>query len=245
VLLAKLGPILEDPESVICDDGSGSAPLALIDGPVLCTVVPFENQGADSSEFPDGTTGIKIEPFCKNAYTSPGIECDYCPAGNCDLVAAPAIPSLAANNNNLFVGTDQTRTLAPGAYGTVTVHPRGRLRLSAGDYAFQTIELHSTSHLDLNKAGGPIRIVVYQSAKLQANYNHSSPNTAAGFILAYVGTQTAIAETQFRGTLVVPNGSLNLRALNSQSHEGEFFAKNLKTEGGATVRHVPGTCVSP
>jgi hypothetical protein len=156
----------------------------------------------------------------------------------------PALPTLAASNADVFVESDTTRPLAPGAYGKVTMHPRGHLRLVAGDYAFKTLEMDSTSQLDLDKSNGAIRVVVYDTTKLQGIYNHS-PNAATGFLLAYLGQQTVYAETQFRGTLVVPNASLNLRALNGVSHEGEFYAKDLKTEGGATVRHVPATCELP
>jgi len=99
-----------------------------------------------------------------------------------------------------------------------------------------------TSHRE--KANGTIRVVVYETTKLQATYN-PTPNNATGFLLGYLGQQTVYVETQFRGTLVVPNASLNLRALNGVSHEGEFYAKDLKTEGGATVRHVPAACALP
>lgn len=156
----------------------------------------------------------------------------------------PALPTLGASNSDVLVESDTSRTLAPGAYGKVTVHPRGRLRLQAGDYAFKTLEMDSQSALDLNKSQGNIRVVVYETTKLQASYNHT-PAGAPGFLLGYVGQQTVFVETQFRGTLVVPNASQNLRALNGVSHEGEFFAKDLKTEGGASVRHVPASCALP
>ena len=156
----------------------------------------------------------------------------------------PALPTLTASNNDVFVESDTSRTLVPGAYGKVTVHPRGHLKLQAGDYAFRSLETDSQSVLDLNKANGSIRVVVYETTKLQATYN-PTPNNATGFLLGYLGQQTVYVETQFRGTLVVPNASLNLRALNGVSHEGEFYAKDLKTEGGATVRHVPAACALP
>lgn len=159
-------------------------------------------------------------------------------------LAAPALPAYRASSVDVFVGPNGNRILSPGAYRSVTVHPNGRLRLSAEDYSFATLDLHSQSRLDLNKTAGPIRVVVNGTTKLQNSYNHT-PAGATGFVLGSLTQQTVFVETPFRGTLVVPRGSLNLRAVNGVSHEGEFLAKDIKAEAGARVSHVAGACVEP
>lgn len=150
-------------------------------------------------------------------------------------------PVLPAGTEEVFVGSDQTRTLAPGSYGKVIVHGGGRLVLTPGEYSFTELDLHWGSHLDLQNGLADIEVVVAGTTRLQSSVNYATGSTA-GFVLTYLGTDTVFLESQFKGTLLAPNGTLNFRALNGLSHEGEFYAKHIKTEGGAKVRHVPSSC---
>lgn len=153
----------------------------------------------------------------------------------------PEHSSLPAGTEAVFVGPNETMPLAPGQYGVVRVHPQGRLVLSSGKYVFAELDLHAMSHLDIQNSAGEVEVVVLGSTRLQSMFNYSS-GLVSGFTLAYLGTGTVYLESQFKGTLLVPNGTINVRALDKLRHEGEFFARDIKTEGGAKILHVPSSC---
>lgn len=131
--------------------------------------------------------------------------------------------------------------MAPGAYGQVTVRPGAHLQLSAGDYVFKSIDLESNAHLEIIKTNGPVRVLVLENAILRASYDHT-PATPNGFVMGFAGQNTVYLETPFRGTVVAPNATVNLRSVDPEVHRGEFFGKSIKTEGGARVVHVPAAC---
>jgi len=140
-----------------------------------------------------------------------------------------------------MVGAEQTRTLTPGSYGKVVVHGGGRLVLTAGDYSFSELDMQWNSALDVINGLGDIQLVVAGTTRLQSSVNYATGSTA-GFVLTYLGVDTVYLESQFKGTLLAPSGTLNFRALNGLRHEGEFYAKHIKTEGGAQVLHIPSSC---
>jgi hypothetical protein len=156
------------------------------------------------------------------------------------LVAWPSLPTQANSTTVVDVGSG-TRPLAPGAYGSVTIRPGAHLQLSAGDYVFKSIDLESNAHLDIIKTGGPVRVLVLENAILRGAYDHT-PATPTGFVMGFVGQSTVYLETPFRGTVVAPNATVNLRSVAPEVHRGEFFAKSIRTEGGARVQHVPASC---
>jgi hypothetical protein len=157
-------------------------------------------------------------------------------------VPLPALPSASKSTKSVSVGVGQTKPLAPGSYGAVTVYTNGKLLLSAGDYAFDSFDLEPSAHLVLDKTAGAIRVVVNKNIILRGVYDHT-PSSATGFVLGYLGTDIIYVESAFRGTLVAPAGEINHRALNGGHSEGEFFGKNVTTEAGAMVVHVPAACV--
>jgi hypothetical protein len=157
-------------------------------------------------------------------------------------VPLPALPPASKATNPVVVSVGQTKPLAPGSYGAVTIYTDGKLLLSAGDYAFDSLDLEPNAHLVLNKTAGAIRVVVNKNIILRGVYDHT-PSSATGFVLGYLGTDIIYVESAFRGTLVAPAGTINHRALNGGHSEGEFFGKNVTTEAGAMVVHVPAACV--
>jgi hypothetical protein len=158
-------------------------------------------------------------------------------------VPAPTLPSASKSTKAIVVNVGKSVSLAPGTYGAVTVYSTGKLLLVAGDYAFDSLDLEPGAHLVLNKTAGTIRVVVNKNTILRGSYD-LTPSAATGFVLGYRGADTLYVESPFRGTLVAPAGTINLRSLNGQNHEGEFFGKNVTTEAGATVVHPPAACGS-
>jgi hypothetical protein len=150
-----------------------------------------------------------------------------------------AVTFPATNQGPIALEPDEEQTLAPGAWGTVSVKSRSVLRLSSGTYFFNTLQvLEPQAVFELDQSGGPITIYVRDEFTYRG-----STITAGGevpdLLLVYTGTAQAFIEAPFRGTAVAPNAQLSLQANNGQLHQGAFFARHLRLEPDAVVEHVP------
>jgi len=124
------------------------------------------------------------------------------------------------------VSGGQTRTLAPGSYGSVTVFSGGRLNLTSGVYRFASLDLEPQAILGLAQASGPIQIQV-QSSLIWRGTETLTSGSIAGFTLAYFGTAIAPFEQPFTGVLVAPNAQATLGTDTSVTFAGQFYVKTL------------------
>lgn len=136
------------------------------------------------------------------------------------------------NQGSPIVEQNTSRSLAPGAWGSVTV--RGEVRLSSGTYFLDSLMLESTGKLVIDQAAGPVTIYV----RTALTYRGSASVVGGAFpnlFVGYFGTQDAFIESGFRGGIVAPSGKLVLGDLRG-AQEGRFFAKSVELRARARVR---------
>jgi hypothetical protein len=148
----------------------------------------------------------------------------------------PTLPTPSQSTAVVYLAPDTTRTLTPGAYGVVTLQPRSRLLISAGDYAFTSFDFESTAHLVVDTSHGPVRITTGAVTLFRGTFDMTVAQ-ANLFTFGYTGTAPLFVESAFEGTLVAPSSEVTLRAINQAVHSGQFFARTLHVDAGAKVVH--------
>jgi hypothetical protein len=152
------------------------------------------------------------------------------------FVSFPSLPPHVASTAVVYVAPDTTQPLAPGAYGAVTIQPRGKLLLTAGDYSFTSFDFESTAHLVIDTSHGPVRITTGAVTLFRGTFDMTVAQSKL-FTFGYTGTAPLYIESAFEGTLVAPSAEVTLRAINQASHYGQFFARTLHVDAGAKVVH--------
>jgi hypothetical protein len=154
--------------------------------------------------------------------------------------AQVALPNLGACTSQFVTGLadvslepDQTLSLAPGAYGRVSVKSRARLILDAGTYRFQSLVLEPQAVVQV--ATGGATIVFVQSGLTHRGSFLNASGQLAPVLIAHFGTSAASIEGPFRGAIVAPNGRVDLYT-RSEGYSGVFFARDLELHPNMTIR---------
>ena len=144
------------------------------------------------------------------------------------------------NQGDVTLEPDQTRTLAPGSWGNLTVKSRSKVFLSAGTYFFQTMtSTEPDAQILLNKTAGAIFIYVKSGFTLKGPLL-SNGGPEGEELVGYLGTAIADIESPLLGTIVAPNATVELRRpSNNAAHRGAVFAKGIHVFSDATVIRVP------
>ena len=132
------------------------------------------------------------------------------------------------------VARGQTKTLAPGSYGSVVVYAGGRLNLASGVYRFTGFDLEPQATVGLSQASGPIQVQV-QSSLIWRGVQTLMSGTITGFTLAYFGTAIAPFEAPFTGVLVAPNAQTTLGTDTVVTFAGQFYVKALVATPNTTI----------
>jgi hypothetical protein len=135
-----------------------------------------------------------------------------------------------------------SRTLGPGAYGSVAVKTSATLTLTAGTYFFNALDLEPGAKLNLNQSAGAIRLYVKNSI-IDRGAIATTAGTASGFVLGYAGTSTFFVQSPFpAGTVIAPNASVVVTSLGPTAFAGQLSAKDIEVQPDAvfTCTPVPG-----
>jgi hypothetical protein len=133
----------------------------------------------------------------------------------------------------IVLQSGQSRTLAPGSYGNVTVNGGATLSLSAGTYLFTSLDTEPSSTLRLNESAGTVFIYV-QNTLLFKGIESQTGGDGNVFVGVF-GSQAVSLQAPFRGTLVAPNAEVDLTS-QTAGFAGTFI--------GATVEVFPRTTVT-
>lgn len=128
-----------------------------------------------------------------------------------------------------------SQTIAPGRYGSVAVKSRGTLRLSAGTYIFDSLDLEPMGTIIVDKSAGQVFIYV-QTSLIERGLFADTSGKQTDVFLGYLGTQDAAIGSPFSGMIVAPSAKLTLNTVGSP-FTGSFFAKNLQVDPGTTIIH--------
>ncbi len=130
-------------------------------------------------------------------------------------------------------------TLAPGGYGHVSVQAASKLKLSAGTYTFESLNLEPGTTLDLDNAGGGISVFARGAFKLKVAPVYTAPNKY-NVLFAVTGAGPVELEQNLRGTLIAPNAHVTLpTATISLGHHGSVHAKSLTVRPQTDFFHHP------
>ena len=127
---------------------------------------------------------------------------------------------------------NETRTLAPGAYGDVVVPSGAVLTLKPGRYQFASLSVASAGAL--SAAGGDV--IVHVASSLQ-HHGQTRIASDASLMLGYLGTDSAAIDGSFRGTVVAPNAAVVLGAVRNSVYTGAFFARALEVRPSSIVEY--------
>jgi hypothetical protein len=146
-------------------------------------------------------------------------------------VSLPPIPNLAGvvfppptGGNRTFNSSPTVVALSPGSYGQVTLNSGARVSFSAGTYFFQQLAINASA---FPTAGSGVRIFVSGALTFQSAFL-TATGTPAQLFLGYAGSNPAVLEAPFQGTLVAPAGAMSLGTATARDFRGRFFARSLE-----------------
>jgi hypothetical protein len=143
------------------------------------------------------------------------------------------------NQGDVILQPDQTRTLAPGAWGNLNVNSRSTVFLRSGTYYFQSVNTEPQARIMLDKTAGAIFIYVRNAFSLKGAFV-SNGGPEGEVLVGYLGTSIAYIEVPLLGTIVAPNATVDLRRPPDNSpHRGAVFAKGIHVLSNATVLRLP------
>ena len=141
--------------------------------------------------------------------------------------------------SNVIVPVNGTASATPARYGAFQVFSGGTLKLSAGTYYIDSLDLESGSKLVLTQDTGPVILYVRNSVIFRGVVSTTTSGAAPDFLLGYFGTAGLIVEARFVGTIVAPSATVTLRSVTG-GHTGAFFGANISLDSGAIVSfHAP------
>lgn len=145
-----------------------------------------------------------------------------------------------ASASNVILEPDTVQTLSPGAYGSVDVRSHSILRLKSGVYHFESFRLEPQADLSLDQSAGQVVIYVRDVLTLRGEIADEA-NNFPNLMIGYFGSGTASLSAPYKGSLIAPNGRINLEAVGSEGHQGVFFAKIIEVAPYTSVTYVaPG-----
>ena len=156
------------------------------------------------------------------------------------------MPGILHGVNNIIVGENKSRTLAPGNYNQIKVAKHGTLRLSSGVYNISSLEMSENSLLLINlSSGNPISINADDRVKLLKKVNMKLvPATASTVLITFNvdeddtdGDDKVLIGDESRafGTFNVPEGTVELGM--KARLKGAVFAENIRVKMGARFVH--------
>jgi hypothetical protein len=148
-------------------------------------------------------------------------------------------PTTNSGNVTRNAGQPGELNVVPGSYGQLNVHSNNKLRFKAGSYFFDSYNVEPQVQINVDTTEGQVFIYVKNS------FTHKSPFSDAGggpgrVLVGYRGTGTAYVEAPFVGTIVAPNGGIELRRPNVAGlHRGSFFGKRVQVFSDSKVQFLP------
>jgi hypothetical protein len=138
--------------------------------------------------------------------------------------AFPAISPQFTGGSSVHVAAGASRSLSPGQFGSVTVG--GKLTLADGDYFFTSLNVQATGAIVTSSTSETVRLFVRDSVQFDGAAKTAGGASSPLFI-GYAGPQSVRLDVPFFGTVVAPNGSIQIQSTHSCADLGEFFAQNI------------------
>jgi len=159
------------------------------------------------------------------------------------LPAFPTISQSFTGSQAITLPPDTTRPLSPGQYGAVTVFSRAKLVLSAGTYAFTSLDLEPQASLVTPSSTAETARVFVRDNVIYRGRTTVASGAIAPLFLGYTGSNAITIENVFMGTIVAPSAALTLQSLNGAGvYTGDFFGRQVSVSPANTTNSSPFTC---
>ncbi len=132
-------------------------------------------------------------------------------------------PTVSRGNRDIQPG--QQVTELPGRLGNVSVKSNATLKLTSGVYYMDALTFEPQSTLLLDQTAGPTTIYARQGFTFRGA-DRTVSNAPPDLLLVAVGSNDAVVETSFTGTIVAPTARLTLGS-NGGTFVGSYFARDL------------------
>jgi hypothetical protein len=158
------------------------------------------------------------------------VDADFPTAKFADVVLEP---------NQVFPPVAGT-ILTPGQYvGRVTLKRGSVLRLGAGRYFMDSLDVQTDGVLEIDHRAGHVEVYVRNSLTFSGKFRNLGGDPYAN-LFVYSGTGTAQILSAFSGRVIASRGSINLQNF---VHEGAFYAaQTLELHQGGAIRYRPLVC---
>ncbi len=130
---------------------------------------------------------------------------------------------------------DQVHTveLSPATYGAVKVERGATVKVAAGNYVIERLQMEPGSRLVLDESLGPVNIAVKGAIKWAGDVEHVGSRRPLGTVLAETSSWIHL-ETELKGSLVAPKASVNMVKSNAMN-VGSVWAKRVELHQGSTI----------
>jgi hypothetical protein len=127
--------------------------------------------------------------------------------------------------------------LAPASYGQLSLSPRSKLKLHSGTYFFKSFNVEPEALIEIDTDSGPVIVYIASSFSFRGTIATSGSEDNANVLFAYAGSSSVEIEGRFRGTIVAPDATINLRRPTHGQHHGAWFAKVVHVFAHQILRH--------
>jgi len=136
------------------------------------------------------------------------------------------------------VAPDQTRTIAPGSFGDVTVGSRATLFLSKGTYFFKSFTVEPQAKISCSSTTGQVVVHVRNGFTFRGSIIEKTGGRPKFFVSVHGSSMVALG-APFTGTLVALNALVDFATVGAPGHTGAFYAKDITVQPDNTIIHFP------
>ena len=142
-----------------------------------------------------------------------------------------SLPSFTVGNQDYVLNSEDTKSLVPGNYGTLTLNSRSKLYLSTGTYTFTSLNVNSWSTVSFACMDGPVKIFVKNSVNFGDHSNMlrdcaDNPNNFWLFIQN--GGVNLGPDNLFQMRVVAPEASVTVGS--RVEFHGSIWARQINVE---------------
>jgi hypothetical protein len=141
--------------------------------------------------------------------------------------------SFPALTENVNLEPDQTRSIDPGAYASVTAKSRSSLLLRSGIYYLDSLGIEPQARVVLDQSAGPVFLLIRNQFDPKGSFRDSTGALTNAFVTVF-GTQSVVMESAYRGTIVAPNAAVTFRGL-TPGLTGAVFARDIEVSPRGSV----------
>ncbi len=136
--------------------------------------------------------------------------------------------------NPVTPASGQIMNVAPGRYGDVTLNSNAGIRLSAGQYYFESLTANTASTIILPATGA---VSIYVRLQLTCRATLSGGLPATDLVIGYFGTGTAFVEAPLTAALLAaPNGTIVIGSGTPQTFATRVFGRVVQLRSGVTIQ---------